>query len=193
MRTAFFDVDTQMDFLYPAGALYVPGAEFVEHAAARLNRYAAQHGAMVIATMDAHAENDIEFRDWPAHCVAGTLGRRKPAATLLDQRVVVSNAIGELRLAGVEQVLLEKQTFNCFSNPQLLAILRHLQPERCVVYGVVTEICVQFAAMGLLATGLPVSIVSDAVKELDAAKRDAFYAEFQDHGGALTTIAEVCQ
>ena len=27
MTTVFFDIDTQIDFMYPAGALYVPGAE----------------------------------------------------------------------------------------------------------------------------------------------------------------------
>ena len=27
MKTVFFDVDTQLDFVFPAGALYVPGAE----------------------------------------------------------------------------------------------------------------------------------------------------------------------
>jgi nicotinamidase-related amidase len=26
MKTVFVDVDTQIDFLFPAGALYVPGA-----------------------------------------------------------------------------------------------------------------------------------------------------------------------
>ena len=27
MKTVYVDVDTQLDFLYPAGALYVPGAD----------------------------------------------------------------------------------------------------------------------------------------------------------------------
>ena len=27
MKTVFFDIDTQVDFMLPAGALYVPGAE----------------------------------------------------------------------------------------------------------------------------------------------------------------------
>ena len=43
MRTVFFDIDSQLDFLYPAGALYVPGAERIVPAISRLNRYAAQH------------------------------------------------------------------------------------------------------------------------------------------------------
>ena len=29
MKTVFFDIDTQIDFVYPAGALYVPGAEHI--------------------------------------------------------------------------------------------------------------------------------------------------------------------
>jgi nicotinamidase/pyrazinamidase len=191
MRTVFFDVDTQMDFLYPAGALSVPGAEIVEGAVATLNRFAASQGIPVISTMDAHSEHDPEFREWPAHCVAGTLGQRKPASTLLDRRVAVPNAGGDLRLEHVPQVLLEKQTFNCFSNIRLNEVLRHFQAKRYVVYGVVTEICVQFAAMGLLETGAHVEVISDAVKELDPSKRHAFYADFAAKGGSLTTIARV--
>ena len=77
MKTVFFDIDTQSDFLYPAGALYVPKAERIVPAVARLNRFAAEHGIPVISTVDAHAENDAEFAQWPPHCVAGTLGQRK--------------------------------------------------------------------------------------------------------------------
>ncbi len=42
MKTVFFDVDTQIDFLYPAGALYVPGAETIVDRIAALNRFAAR-------------------------------------------------------------------------------------------------------------------------------------------------------
>ena len=41
MNTVFFDVDTQLDFLYPAGALYVPGAETLLPALTRLTNFAA--------------------------------------------------------------------------------------------------------------------------------------------------------
>ena len=41
MTTVFFDVDTQNDFVLPAGALYVPGAERIILVAGRLNQFAA--------------------------------------------------------------------------------------------------------------------------------------------------------
>ena len=40
MKPLFVDVDTQNDFVLPAGALYAPGAEHVIPAVAKLNRYA---------------------------------------------------------------------------------------------------------------------------------------------------------
>src|SRR5260370_2986065 len=72
MRTVFFDIDTQIDFMYPAGALYVPGAEGIVPAIQQLNQYARAHGIPVISTMDAHTEDDPEFKLWPHHCVAET-------------------------------------------------------------------------------------------------------------------------
>ena len=46
MKTLFFDIDSQIDFIFPAGALYVPGAEQIIPAS-RLNRYAASHNIPV--------------------------------------------------------------------------------------------------------------------------------------------------
>jgi len=80
MRTVFFDIETQIDFLFPAGALYVPGAEKLLHVIARLNRQA----AALVSTMCAHDEDDPEFQQWPPHCVAGTAGQLKAAETMRD-------------------------------------------------------------------------------------------------------------
>lgn len=191
--TVFFDVDTQLDFLYPSGALYVPGAEAVVDRVASLNHWAARHGIPVIATMDAHTENDPEFRDWPPHCIAGALGQRKPVTTLLDKRVVVPNTPGLPEVDGAQQILLEKQALDCFTNVNLKALLDRLGVERCMVYGVVTEICVKFAAFGLLKAGHRVEIVTDAIKELDPAVGAKMLADFTAAGGTLTTSAQLCK
>lgn len=190
MRTAFFDVDTQLDFLYPAGALYVPGAEHIVPNVARLNRFAAAHGIPLISDTDAHAENDPEFLHWPPHCVAGTLGQLKPQSTLLERRTVVSaKALLNEWPEGVQQILLEKQTLDAFSNPGLAAFIDTLNVDRFVVYGVVTEICVKYAAWGLLKTGKRVELVIDAVRHLNEAEAAQTLKDFEAAGGALTSTA----
>jgi nicotinamidase/pyrazinamidase len=170
MRTVFFDVDTQLDFLLPSGALYVPGAERLIPSLARLNRHAKERGFPLISTMDAHIENDDEFRHWPPHCVAGTLGQRKPESTLAGQMII------------------EKQVLDCFTVPRLREILAELGAQRYVVYGVVTEICVRYAAMGLLETGAQVFWVTDASQHLDPQASASTYQDFTARGGVLATL-----
>jgi len=196
MKTVFFDVDTQLDFLYPAGALYVPGAESIVAEVAALNRYAAGHGIPVVSTIDAHTEDDPEFRAWPPHCVAGTAGQQKPTATLLEKRVTISSTRipstpEGVEIRGAQQILLEKQSVDCFTNPNLPALLERLEADRCVIYGVVTEICVKNAAMGLLKSGRQVTVVTDAVRSLDNAKCEQFFHDFTAAGGKLGTAKEM--
>ncbi len=192
MKTVFFDVDTQIDFLYPAGALYVPGAEKIVERIAALNRFAGAHGIPVISTMDAHAEDDPEFNTWPPHCVAGTTGQQKPASTLLERRRVIANmtnAAGAVEFDGTQQILLEKQTLDCFTTVHLAKLLDRLGAERYVVYGVVAEICVKFAVEGLLKTGKRIELVTDAVRGLNPAAAAGMTAAFLAAGGALTTVS----
>ncbi len=191
MKTIFFDIDSQLDFLYPAGALYVPGAERIVPAIARLNRYAAAHGIPVISTTDAHTENDPEFRQWPPHCVAGTLGQHKAEATLLEKRLVVPNRECALALDGAQQIVVEKQHVDAFTSPNLARIVELLAADRFVVYGVVTEICVLFAARGLLKYGKPVTIVTDAVAALTADASGRALAEIRAAGGTLALASEI--
>ncbi len=192
MRVIYFDVDTQNDFVLPSGALSVPGAELALPKIAALNHHAARSGSIVISTTDAHAEDDPEFRDWPPHCVAGTLGQRKPDSTLLARRSTVPAVSSPLpSLTGVEQVIVEKVALDCFTNPNLPALLAALEADCYRVYGVVTEICVQYAAMGLLKGGKRVELVTDAVRSLSVEKEQAFFNAFKTRGGVLVSSSQV--
>jgi nicotinamidase/pyrazinamidase len=191
MKTVFFDIDTQLDFLLPVGALSVPGAERLIPSIARLNRWAAANGVPVISTADAHLEDDPEFRVWPAHCVAGTLGQRKPEATLLEKRVTIPLAQCEVDMAGAQQIILEKRALDCFTNPNLVPLLDAIEAERCVVYGVVTEYCVLLAAQGLQRSGRQVEVVTDAIETLQQDASNAALKSFTAGGGRLTTLAKV--
>jgi nicotinamidase/pyrazinamidase len=171
MRTVFFDVDTQIDFMFPAGGLYVPGAEHIVANVSRLNRWASANRVPLVSTIDAHTENDPEFAVFPPHCVKGTTGQRKPESTLVPG-----------------QILVPKQSLDCFTVPELPAILAGLGAQRYVVYGVVTEICVRYAALGLLRTGSRVEIVENAIMHLAPERRDAFFGEFRQAGGTITQL-----
>ncbi|MBS1875779.1 MAG: cysteine hydrolase family protein [Acidobacteria bacterium] len=190
MKTVYFDIDTQIDFMLPAGALYAPRAESIVDAVARLNRHAAAAGAPLVSTMDAHLENDPEFRRWPPHCVAGTVGQQKAGATLLDRRLVIPLVDAAERIDGVPQLLLEKRSTDCFTNPNIDGLLLAFNADRYVVYGVVTEVCVKFAVEGLLARGHRVELVTDAVKELNSAAADALLNEFAKRGVRMTTVGD---
>jgi nicotinamidase/pyrazinamidase len=185
MRTVFIDVDSQLDFLYPSGALYVPGAERIVPAIARLNRLAAANGLPVVSTTDAHTEDDPEFRVWPHHCVAGTLGQRKAETTLLEKRIVIPNRECDLAIGGAQQIVVEKQTVDVFQARNLRRVIDALNAERFVVYGVVTEICVLYAVRGLVQTGRPVLVVTDAIETLKQADSDRALAEMRSAGASL--------
>jgi nicotinamidase/pyrazinamidase len=197
MRTVFVDVDSQLDFLFPAGALYVPGAERILGSIARLSRFAAAQGMMVISTTDAHAEDDPEFARWPHHCVTGTNGQHKAASTLLERCVTVKSGAGfslpttALELAGAQQIVVEKQTVDVFQAPNLTRVLDGLKAGRCVLYGVVTEICVLYAARGLLRRGQRVELVADAIAALTPEGSRRAVDEIVAAGGRLATVEEI--
>jgi nicotinamidase/pyrazinamidase len=192
VNTVFVDVDTQIDFMFPAGALYAPGAEKIIPVITALNRHAARTGSTVLSSTDAHTENDPEFANWPPHCVVGTVGQQKPSPTLLDRRIVVPSARGAVfSLDSCRQIIIEKQHLDIFTNANLSDVLDHLQAQRFAVYGVVTEICVRHAAFGLLRQGKLVELVADAVRALDENKAREMFNEFTAAGGLLTTSAAV--
>jgi nicotinamidase/pyrazinamidase len=191
MKTVFVDVDTQIDFLFPAGALYVAGAERLLPAIARLNQFAAGQGLPLISTADAHSENDAEFKQWPPHCVAGTTGQTKPGETLLSNRITLGFGRGPMELAQIPaQIIVEKQFLDVFSNPNFPALLDRLQADSYVVYGVATDYCVRCAITGLLATGKPITLVTDAIAAVNPADGARAIEEFTARGGILATVSD---
>jgi nicotinamidase/pyrazinamidase len=192
MTTVFLDVDTQLDFLFPAGALYVPKAERIVGAVGHLNRFAAANGISVVSTTDAHSENDPEFAVWPHHCVAGATGQRKAEATLLEKRIVIPNRECDLAIDGAQQIIVEKQTVDVFQAPNLARVIERLGADRCVVYGVVTEICVLYAVRGLLALKKQVVVITDAIETLRAEDSRHALDEMCAGGAMLAPVTEVC-
>ncbi|MFQ5776660.1 MAG: cysteine hydrolase family protein [Terriglobia bacterium] len=190
----FWDVDTQVDFISPKGKLCVPGGETIVPNLARLTAWAQQRNLLVVASMDAHREDDAEFEHYPPHCLVGTPGQAKIPETCLPRQAIIPNRPAELpaALENYDQLILEKQQLDVFTNPNTEQLLSCLgRKADIVLYGVVTEICVACAARGLLERGYRVRLVRDAVHHLDAAKARAVCKEIEALGGRFTTTDEV--
>jgi len=184
------DEDTQIDFMLPAGALYVPGAERLIPALERVFRWVRERGIPVLSSVDAHAENDPEFRDWPAHCVQGTHGQHKLPCTLLaDRRVTPNRPFVEVTRA--PQAIVEKQTLDIFSNLAWERLLALYPDEECAVMGVATDYCVRHAVEGLLDRGRRVAIVTDAICGIDRAASEQVLDRAVARGARLTTSLEL--
>lgn len=183
----FWDVDTQADFMLPEGKLYIPGAETIIPTLAKLTSWAASHRVLVVADVDAHRPDDEEFSQYPPHCLAGTDGQKKVPETTLSPQFTIPNRPGaELPdAARYQQIVIEKQTIDVFTNPNMEAFLAWLGRPEIVLYGVVTEICVAAATRGLLDRGYRVTLVEDAIRHLDEEKGLAFLEEVRRRGGRI--------
>ncbi len=191
-KIVFVDVDTQADFMLPGGRLYVSGAEKLLPTLVRLRDFAETHGVPILTSTDAHATDDREFEQWPPHCVRGTPGQLKVPESLVKRYTVVpqerQSPLTDEELSRYQQWILEKDSLDLFANPQADDLARRLDARQYVVYGVATEYCVKLAVLGLLQRKRPVSLVSlltDAIREIEPLGGQAALREMQGGGAAL--------
>jgi nicotinamidase/pyrazinamidase len=185
-NTIFWEVDTQADFMLPGGKLYVPGAERLLPNIRKLTDAARQGRVFLVSHGCYHTQNDPEFKTFPPHCVKGTPGSAYVPEALTEKFVTVPNdASAKLPgdLSQYQQILLEKQTLDIFESRHADELVKRLPKDaEFVVFGVVTEYCVRFAAKGLLERGRRVAVVEDAIETLKAEEGQRTTSELKTLG-----------
>lgn len=190
-NVVFWEVDAQADFMLPGGKLYVPGAEKLLPNIRQLTDAARQGRVFLVSHGCYHTKDDPEFAIFPPHCVQGTPGANLVPEALTDKVVTVPNdpaASLPDDLSRYQQILLEKQTLNIFESRHADQLVERLGPNvEFVVFGVVTEFCVLFAAKGLLERGRRVSVVRDAIETLNSEDGKRAVTELQALGAKFIT------
>ncbi len=192
----FVDVDTQVDFLIPSGRLFVPGATEIVENLRRLTEFARRRTILIIASACAHRADDNEFQLFPPHCMRGTPGQRRIAETEHASAAIIGvapDADAAAKFERARAVVLEKEKFDFFSNPNAEQVIAAVPDAEFVVYGVATDFCVKAAVIGLRDRGRRVAVVRDAIRPVDAKQGEAAIAEFTRRGVRLVTAAEVCR
>lgn len=190
-----WEVDVQADFMLPGGKLYVPGAEKLLPNIRKLTDAARRGEVFLVSHGCFHVPNDPEFQQFPPHCVKGTPGSELVPEAVTDKVARVENTPDAKLpddLGNYQQILLEKQTLNIFETRHADELVRRLGSEpEFVVFGVVTEYCVNFAARGLLERKRRVAVVRDAIETLDSAAGKKTISELASLGARVTTTEEV--
>ena len=189
-----WEVDTQADFMLPTGKLYVPGAERLLPNIRRLTD-AARHGHVFLVSHGCyHSKDDPEFKTFPPHCIQGTAGSAVVPEALTEKVLTIPNlpeASLPRDLSQYQQIHLEKQTLDIFESRHAEELLKRFPDDtEFIVFGVVTEYCVNLAARGLLNRGRQVSIVQDAIETLNPKEGERTIAELQALGAKLITTDE---
>jgi nicotinamidase/pyrazinamidase len=195
MPLAFFDVDTQFDFMDPAGKLYVPHAEDIIPQLSRLMAYARDHNIPILSSADAHAPDDPEFKIWPPHCVAGTSGQRGIKETSLPGALTIPMRSHPFVPPAdwPPQIVIEKDVYETSANPNFDVILDAMGPRQYVVFGVATEFCVRADVLALRHRGIPVKLVVDAIKAITEEGGRKALDEMTAAGAELVTTGDVCR
>ncbi|MCM8773502.1 MAG: nicotinate phosphoribosyltransferase, partial [Candidatus Omnitrophica bacterium] len=186
-RILFFDIDTQFDFISSQGALYVKNSEEIVDNIKNLCSFAKKNNIKVISSQDTHSKDDPEFKDFPKHCVKGTKGYKKLPFTLLSSYKTIHNKPypqEEIKkiISKYQQIIIEKNVLNVFSNPNTEKILKAIYPDEIYVFGVATEYCVKEAIEGLLKNNFSIFIIEDAVKEISFKEKEKLFPVWKKKG-----------
>jgi len=190
-RSALLVIDVQNDFC-AGGALAVPAGDQVVPPLNRMIAHAGSLGLPVYATRDWHPRKTRHFAEsggrWPVHCVAGSPGARfHPGLALPETVVIVSkgdraDAEGYSAFGG-----------HTAEGTALAGDLRARGIEHLYVGGLATDYCVKHSVVEALRAGFKVTLMTDAVRGVDAQPGDAARAltEMKAAGAEFQTTEEL--
>lgn len=144
-KDAVIVVDMLKGFLVPGYPLYSgPDCEAVIPTVRKvLDRFPPE---TTIFVCDNHEEDDPEFKVWPKHCLKGS---------------VESEIVEELK--SYDGIVVPKTRFSAFYGTNLDRILSDMHPDKVVVVGVCTDICVLHTVADLRNRNYTVEIPRECV------------------------------
>ena len=149
---ALFVIDMLNDFFHKNGSLYCGDSskKIILFVKEKIDEFHKKKD-LVVYICDSHQENDLEFKMFPKHCVAGTEG---------------AQIINELSIEK-KDVILRKTRFSSFYNTNLDNVLKNYSVTEVYVVGVCTSICVMDTVGDLRNRDYKVIVYKDGVADFD--------------------------
>lgn len=206
-NTIFWDVDTQFDFMVPEGKLYIPQAETIIDEVSKVRKFALKNEYSIVASMDIHHSNDAEIsqnpdfkRTFPPHCIAGTKGCQQVGYLEEEHfipKISCDCEIPEERLYDLVKkrpfhLVLLKNHFNVFTNPNTSKIIKLIMPENVIIFGVALDVCVYYAIQSLLKyEDIKLFLLEDATMGLNLRPKEQIFDELRREGVVVANFTSV--
>ena len=152
MANVVLVIDMVRGFVEPGHNLYCEGYRpLIPRIQGLLERETAA-GSQVLFISDHHLPDDLEFQIFPVHCVIGT-----------EEPEVIPELAGYL----TGNNLVPKNRYSGFFNTDLEQRLADLQPDKVIVCGVCTDICVLHTTSDARNRDYAVEVPADCVATFD--------------------------
>ncbi len=170
MTNVVLVIDMVKGFLEPGHNLYCgdESREIILRVQSLLARERAA-GSEIIFISDHHDPDDLEFQIFPVHCVKGT--EEPDVIPELSEFVTKDNVIPKNRYSG-------------FFNTALEARLAAGKPDKIIICGVCTDICVLHTTSDARNRDYPVEVPSDCVASFNPDAHEWALSHLKDILGA---------
>jgi len=156
MANVVLVVDMVRGFCEEGYPLYVgPAIREIIPRIRQLLREERERGSHIIFLCDNHDPDDLEFRMFPPHCIRGT----EEAEVIPELREFVGEVIPKRRYSG-------------FFGTNLEGRLRELNPDKIIVVGDCTNICVLYTVADARNRDYEVEVPADCVASFDPQAHD---------------------
>lgn len=189
------DLNTQRDFCESGGAHPVSNLDTLLPALRRVVAWAKRNHAPVISSLDSHRQWEVTGDGYPAHCIDGSLGQRKLDFTVFPCRIRVEAdntlAVPNDLFRYYQQVIFPKRTDDLLANPKADRLLTQLCAHEFVLFGTGVENAVKALALGLIARGKAVTIISDACGYWSGALAELALRQLVAKGASVISVEEL--
>ncbi len=189
------DINTQRDFADVTGSMPVSNADVLGRSLRRVIAWAKWNSAPVVSSVESRRPMELSDSGHPIACCDGSNGQEKLPYTMLENRTRIefdnTFCVETDLFKKYQQVIFRKRGDDLLENPKADRFLTQLPVHEYILFGTGLETSIKSAALGLLARGKVVTIITDACGVWNEGMADLTLRQLAAKGARTVTVDEL--
>jgi len=189
------DINTQYDFANVNGTTPVANADVLGWALRRVFAWAKWNSAPMVSSVESHRPMELSESGHPIPCRDGSDGQQKLPYTMLENRTRIefdnTFCVKADLFKKYQQVIFRKRGDDLLANPKADRFLTQLPVKEYILFGTALETSIKSVALGLLARGKYVTLVSDACGIWNVGTADLTFRQLIAKGARTVTVDDL--